>query len=128
MCAGFQESLYIDMDWFDISEAYIFYYTSYYGNMFHIFLHKMHLPGPAGCEFIAYASGSGEKIKNTDLIKADPVVQDIKKTFTGKISSWPGFKTLSRSDPSTLVFTADYSQLDTLKRLMNLCNSRSLKT
>jgi len=116
------------MDRFDVGEAYIFYYTSYTGNMFHIPFNKMHFPGPSRCKFKANTACSREKVKYAYLLKVNPVVDYIEKTLSGKVSCWPCLKTRGRSDPSSLVCTSDYSQLVTLKRFMYLCNSISLKT
>lgn len=116
------------MDWFDPSEAHIINYTSDAGNMFHVPFYKMDFPRPARSKFITYAAGPGEEIKDDDLPEIDPVVEDVEKTFTGKISCRPGFETRRRSDSPSLVFSAYYSQFVTVKRLINLCSSSSLKT
>ncbi len=127
-CAGPEKGFDINMDRFYVVDLQFFYYFFYPGDMPEVFLDKMNIFSTPRGKLKTYAPGPGEEIEHIKSFKINTVIKYVEKALPGKVGGWSCTETGRRSDPSSLVFSANYSQLNELKRLRYLCNSVSLNT
>lgn len=108
------------MNGFDVFKTHIFYHLSYPFHIQAFLFHQMNLLYPAGAELKTYRPGAGEEIQHPDILKIEPVAQNIEKSFPGEIGRRPGFEAYRQFNPPTPVFSPNYPQLINEKRLIYL--------
>jgi len=77
-------------------------------------------------ELITDAAGTGEKVKHSDLLQVEMVLQDGEKRLLGHVRSGTGLQCPGRMDPVFPVFPAYYTHVWRLKRLAKECSDTML--
>ncbi len=74
------------------------------------FIHICNIPAAAGDKFITVIAGTTKEIKHFERFKIEVVLQNIEKSFLGKVSRWPGWPIVGgRIETPALKFSGDNS-------------------